>query len=138
MLDLAMPRPKQRRRGFVLPREYLMCLRIVNGWTVEHAATLAEVAPSTWRTWEAGQARMQGAAWRLLLHRAGLPPTWRPSSVLCRYASTLLGSRCDVVQVVRELSRRAPAARREPIVAWRARGQAAATTPVLERYERRR
>lgn len=103
----------------MLPREYLLSLRILTGWTQERAAGLAEVTVSTWRDWEHGRARIQGAAWRLLLARAGLPSTWRPTSALCAYAGTLVGSRCDVVQVARELSARAPPRRVEPIHAWR-------------------
>jgi DNA-binding XRE family transcriptional regulator len=122
MLAVHMPAPKQRRRGFVLPREYLIALRILTGWTQEHAAELAEVTVSTWRDWEHGRSRIQGAAWRLLLARARLPSTWRPTSALCAYASTLVGSRCDVVQVARELVAVKPSKRVEPIAAWRARG----------------
>lgn len=117
MLDVHLPGAKSNVRGFVLPREYLIALRIVNGWTVVRAASLAEVTPGCWAGWEHGEHRMQGAAWRYVLLRAGLAETWRPTSALCRYASTLVERRARVDHAQRELDAVPPGP--EPILAWR-------------------
>ena len=105
MLDVHLPAPKQRIQGFVMPREYIICIRIVNGWTMTQAAAHAEITPTAWSRWERGQHRVQGGAWKYLLMRCGLSPNWRPTADLCRYASTLVKrSRCvkDILRNTRE------------------------------------
>jgi hypothetical protein len=143
VLAAHLTRPQSKRLGFILPREFLICLRIVANWTMKEAAARAEVHWTAWQNWELGLSSLPGSAWRILLVYAGLPQTWRPPDDLCRYASTLIGHRCDVVQVHRELNRPASKSGSEPIVQWRkkqaeALGLKAPLPPVQKVVLRRR
>ena len=100
--------PQPRRRGFVLPIEWLICLRIVAGWTHLRAAQKAEVSPREWLRWELGECRVQAAAWLLMLRRAGLPETWQPPLALAAWARSVAGHKHDVVALARELGAPAP------------------------------
>lgn len=112
MVATAASEPKKICRNLVLPREYLLGLFHLTGWTAEWAAWLVSVDAGTVRTWIAGSHRIPAAAWRLLLIRAGLPETWRPSPALCW-----------------ELSRAPPQLGMEPWQAW-CRAKARRAEPV--------